>query len=170
MIIVAAKGSSFTAKLIKFLTKFLQTHFALRYEGDRDQIVVHSEAKGVQLTSWGDFNSRFSDQIHWKVMINVADQAADNLVKQIGGKPYDNFALYGLGFILLLRKIGINISKNILGNKDRYMCTEAIISLLEECKKLDISLSDLRALDSEMVTVEELVAYLDSYPQYFKRI
>jgi len=169
MIIIAAKGSSFTAKLIAWISKFAQTHFALRYEGNKDQMLVHSETGGVQLAAWNDFQNRFSERICWKVDIEIADQAMDNLVKRIGDKPYDYFALYGLGLILVLRKLGIKINKNIFGSKYRYMCSEVILELVIECKKLDSSL-DIEILDSEMTTVSELMAYLDTYPQYFKRV
>jgi len=170
MIIVSAKGSSFTSKLIGWITRFIQTHFAIRYEGDKDQILIHSETGGVQLVAWNDFKNRFSKHISWKVKIDVAEQATDNILLKIGEKPYDYFALYGLGILLFLKKIGIKLTKNILGSSSKYMCSEVIIELIEECKRLDSSLSDLVSLDSEVTTIQELVAYLDSYPQYFERI
>jgi len=170
MILVSAKGSSFTARFIGWITQFVQTHFAIRLGGDKEQILIHSETGGVQLIAWNDFKNRFSEHLYWEVNITVAEQAAENILQRIGEKPYDYFALYGLGLVLFLKKLGIKLSKNIFGSSSKYMCGEVILEMIEECKRLDSSLSDLGTLDSEITTIQELVEYLDSYPQYFKRI
>jgi len=169
MIIVASRGTSFTARLIKFFTKYLLTHFALRFNEKDNSLMLHSETGGVQDTTWDKYKDRFKDNVFWEVNIEVAEEALINIKSRIKGKPYDYLALYSLGLIVLLRKIGFKINKNILGNKQRFMCSEVIVALIEECKKLDPTLN-LGTLNSEISTIKDIVEFLDRYPHYFKRV
>lgn len=170
MLVIASTGSSFTAKIIGWVTGFSQTHFSLRYGGYRDQWLLHSMTGGVQPAWWSRFKKGFRNYIRWETNIDVAEEAADNLVLTLGDKEYDHKGLYFLGFIILLRKIGINIKKNPWGNPNKFMCTEIIIEWLKECKRLDPSLEINVIIDSEITDVEDITNILDSYPQYFKRI
>jgi len=169
MLIVASRGTSFTAKIIKFFTKYLLTHFALRFNENYNSGMLHSETGGVQETTWDKYQARFKDSVFWEVNIGVAEEALSNIKSKIQGKPYDYLALYSLGIIVLLRKIGFKIYNNKLGNKQRFMCSEVIIELIEECKKLDTTLN-LETLNSEISTIKDIVEYLDRYPHYFKRV
>jgi len=170
MIVIASKGSSLTAKIIGWITGFHQTHFSLRYLGNRDQWLIHSQTGGVQPAWWEVFKKDFRDYIKWEATFDVAEEAADNIVVKLGGRPYDHFGLYFLGVILLLRKIGINIKTNILGNANKYMCSEVVLEWIKECKRLDPSLELDVSFDTEITTIEDIVEYLDKYPQYFKRV
>ena len=170
MLIIASEGGSFTAKLIRLITGYAKTHFSLRYGGNRDQWLVHSMTGGVQPEWWERFKKGFRNYIRWETTIEVGEEAMDNLVLRLGDKEYDHKSLYFLGFILLLRRFGINIKSNPWGNADKFMCTEIALEWIKECKRLDPSLEIDTDFDTEIISVKEIVNMLDSYPQYFKRV
>jgi len=170
MQIIAAEGNTFSSKVIKFISGYAKSHVALRYSGNKDQWLIHSRTGGVQPEWWHRFQEHFINLYQWETHILVAEEAADNIIQSIGIKKYDHFSLYGFGIYLLLKRIGIKLSKNPFGNPNKFMCTEVIIAWIRECKKLDPALEIEENFDTELTSVEDIVKFLDSYPFYFKRI
>jgi len=169
MIIIAAEGNNFSSKVIEWISGYKKSHIALRYGGNRDQWLVHSRTGGVQPAWWERFKEHYINHYTWETNIFVAEYATDNIIKNIGTKDYDNFALYGLGLYILLRRIGIKLSKNPFGNPEKFMCTEVLITWVRECKRLDPTLEIEENFDTELTSVKDVVNFLDSYPQYFSR-
>jgi len=170
VLIVAAEGHSFSSKAIAWATGYKKAHIALRYQGIRNQWLIHAQTGGVQPAWWESFKEHYHSFIKWETSIAVADEAADNIIKDIGTKGYDHFSLYGQGFYLFLRLFGIKLRKNPFGNPEKFMCTEVIIAWVRECIRLDPTLSITEDFDTEVATVEDVVNFLDSYPNYFKRV
>jgi len=170
MLIVAAEGHSFSSKAIMWASGYKKAHIALRYGGNRDQWLIHSQTGGVQPAWWERFQEHYFNFIQWETTISVAEEAADNIIKNIGNKGYDHFSLYGYGLYLLLKKLGITLSKNPFGNPEKFMCTEVIIAWIRECKKLDPSLDIVENFDMELASIKDVIDFLDSYPQHFKKI
>lgn len=170
MLLFAAEGEGISSKAIEWISGYKKSHFALRFTGNRDQWMIHSKTGGVQPEWWGRFQEHYHNFFQWKTKIEVAEQAADNIIDSIGTKGYDHLSLYGFAIYLLLRKIGIKLAKNPFGNPEKFMCTELIIAWVRECKRLDPSIDITENFDTELLSVEDVVNFLDSYPQYFERV
>ena len=170
MLVIAAEGNNFASKVIEWVSGYKKSHVALKYSGYREHWLIHSKTGGVQPQWWNRFQEHYLNFFKWKTNIDVAEQAADNIITEIGTKDYDHLSLYGFGIYLFLKKIGIKLSKNPFGSPNKFMCTEVIVEWIRECKRLNPSLDITENFDTELTSIEDIVNFLDSYPQYFERI
>jgi hypothetical protein len=156
------------SKVIAWCIEFPVSHCCLRYTEDDGKWLVHSVESGVIPDWWHCWAQRYNGILRFKARFSCADKALDGVVRKLEHKSYGYVSIIGFGIKELLRKLGINI-KNILGDKNTFMCSEVTIEWLKESARLDPSLR-LPQFDSENTNPKELISYLRSRPDLFEEL
>lgn len=159
MEIAMVEGTRFLSKVIMKSLNCKVSHCAMRYSAPDERWIVHSSLNGVYPDWWDKFCLNYAEKTRFKAKFACADQALDNVVESLGHKNYDYLSLFGFAVVILLRKIGINLKKNPLGQANSYMCTEIVVAFFIECNKLNPALS-FREFDPDLTDPGMLLDYL----------
>ena len=169
MEIILTKGESGLSNSIAWSIQYPLSHVALRYAGIESDWMVHSTMGGVQPEWWLFFERRYKKIYRFKLNFRHSEVAIDRVVEKIGHKKYDYKSIVGFALVLLLRRAGIYLKKNPLGDNKSYMCTEVVVEFLNECNKLDPSF-DFKKFDSELTDPKMILDYLRKRSDVFKEV
>lgn len=168
---IVCSGHTWVSRLIELFTKSRWSHVALRYGGCESDWMVHATVGGVQPEWWHHFNkTKYRLVRSYEATFDVAEQAADNIIKTIGHKEYDYSSFLGYGVYIIANYVCMGaIKKNPFGQMNAFMCTEVLVEWMKECKRLDQTLP-FKDFDSELTSPEDLFKYWETLPEYFKFI
>lgn len=99
--VIFCDSDNFVARTIKDVTKEIESHVALLFDGD---IVIHFRFLGFETMHLDDFKNLYniSSILSAKQAIMVQPKA---VIKHYGGKAYDFFGMIYVGIFLLCRDI-----------------------------------------------------------------
>lgn len=169
MQVILAEGKAVLSRLIMSWTGHKVSHCGMRYSSPEQRWMVHAFLSGVTPDWYDQFCPRYANQFIFQAKFACADEALDTVVKNLGHKSYDYLSLVGFGIVLVLRKLGIDLKKNPLGQSNSFMCTEIVVAWLKECNRLNPALC-FKEFDPELTDPGMLLDYLRMRVDQFDEI
>jgi len=153
-------GHVLLSKIIMKLTNSKASHSFIVFEAAGQELVIQANIHGVVCEHYDDFKKHSTIIAEYELLLTLAqEKAVLGYALQQLLQPYDVFALIGIAWVILNKKLGRKV-KQPFRNRHAYFCSELIATSLQAA---NFVLS--HQLDREMVSPEDMIEFLDSHPQ-----